>query len=331
MVHLHIQEGNIPMKISFVIPCYNSSQNIALVLDEIDGAMSTRPDINYEVIMVNDCSPDNTAEVISRLALSNERYIAVDLAKNVGQPAALLAGLGVVTGDYIMTSDDDGQTPVGRVFDFLAELEKGYDVVCARYTERAQTSLFRKMGSAANRAMSDWLIEKPSGVYMAAFFMARRFVIDEMVKYKHSFPYISALILRVTQNIGNIDVVQRKRSSGSSGYTVKKLIKLWMNGFTAVSIKPLRLAVKAGAVIAIIGFIWAIVNVIRKICDPRIIVGWTSTIAILLITQGVVLLFLGLIGEYIGRIYMGINDTPQYVIREIVKMDHAADKDTGSR
>ncbi|MGI6076697.1 MAG: glycosyltransferase [Fastidiosipilaceae bacterium] len=307
------------MKISFVIPCYKSSQNIHIVVDEILEAMATRPDVDYEIIMVNDCSPDNTAEVLNKLATENDKMIAVDLAKNVGQANALLAGFGQATGDYIMTSDDDGQTPVGRVFDFLEEMEKGYDVVCARYVDRHQPSLFRRMGSAVNRAMSDWLIEKPEGVYMAAFFMAKRFVIDEMIKYRHSFPYISALILRVTQKVGNVDLVQRERASGSSGYTLGKLFKLWLNGFTSVSIKPLRLAVKTGAVIAVIGFIWAIFNIIRKCVLPHVAVGWTSIIAVLLFTQGVVLLFLGLIGEYIGRIYMGINDTPQYVIRSITR------------
>jgi len=156
---------------------------------------------------------------------------------------------------------------------------------------------------------------------MAAFFMAKRFVIDEMIKYRHAFPYISALILRVTQNVGNVDLVQRERASGSSGYTIGKLFKLWLNGFTSVSIKPLRLAVKTGAVVAVIGFIWAIINVIRKCVLPHIAVGWTSIIAVLLFTQGLVLLFLGLIGEYIGRIYMGINDTPQYVIRSITRKE----------
>lgn len=151
------------MKISFVIPCYNSEKNIGSVLNEIKDVMRTHPETDYEVIMVNDCSKDHTAEVIKKLAESDPHLIAVDLAKNVGQPGALLAGLNYVSGDYIMTSDDDGQTPVGRVFDFLEEIEKGYDVVCARYTERDQPSLFRRMGSALNRGMSDWLIEKPKG------------------------------------------------------------------------------------------------------------------------------------------------------------------------
>lgn len=305
------------MKISFVIPCYNSEKNIGSVLNEIKHAMSARREIDYEVIMVNDCSGDNTARVIKSLAEEDPHLIAVDLAKNVGQPGALLAGLHYVSGDYIMTSDDDGQTPVGRVFDFLAEIEKGYDVVCARYTERDQPSLFRRMGSALNRGMSDWLIEKPKGTYMAAFFMARRYIAEEMIKYRQPYPYISGIILRITQNVGNLDVEQRRRESGSSGYTLKKLLNLWLNGFTAFSIKPLRIATGTGMILALLGFLTAVITLIRKIAVPGILAGWSSTLAAILLVGGLNLIFMGLIGEYIGRIYMCINETPQYVVKEI--------------
>lgn len=305
------------MKISFVIPCYNSSKNIAGVLREIREAMEARPEVDYEVVLVNDCSRDDTARVIKGLAQEDSRVIAVDLAKNVGQPGALLAGLHYVSGDYIMTSDDDGQTPVGRVFDFLAEIEKGYDVVCARYTERDQPSLFRRIGSALNRGMSDWLIEKPKGAYMAAFFMARRYIVEEMIRYRQPYPYISGIILRATQNIGNLDVEQRARNSGSSGYTLKKLLNLWLNGFTAFSIKPLRVAAGAGVLLALVGFVIAVVTVIRKLTVPGILAGWSSLMAAVFFVGGLILLFMGLIGEYIGRIYMCINETPQYVVKEI--------------
>ena len=143
------------MKISFVIPCYNSSKNISKVIKEIDDAMEQRKEIEYEIILVNDCSKDNTAEVIKSIAKKRNDLIAIDLVKNVGQPNALLAGLNYVSGDYIMTSDDDGQTPVGRVFDFLDEINKGYDVVCARYIDRNQPSAFRRFGSVLNSIMSD--------------------------------------------------------------------------------------------------------------------------------------------------------------------------------
>lgn len=305
------------MKLSFVIPCYNSAGNIESVLNEIKETMNTHPETDYEVVLVNDCSADGTAGLIKRLAEEDQHLIAVDLAKNVGQPGALLAGLHYVSGDYIMTSDDDGQTPVGRVFDFLAEIEKGYDVVCARYTEREQPSLFRRMGSALNRGMSDWLIQKPKGTYMAAFFMARRYIAEEMIKYRQPYPYISGIILRITQNVGNLDVEQRGRKSGSSGYTLKKLLRLWMNGFTAFSIKPLRIATGTGALLALLGILTAVVTIIRKLTIPGILAGWSSTMAAILLVGGLILIFMGLIGEYIGRIYMCINETPQYVVKEI--------------
>lgn len=314
------------MKISFVIPCYNSAKNIGGVLKEIADAMSARPQTDYEVILVNDCSRDDTAAVIKRLAQENRRVVAIDLAKNVGQPGALLAGFHYVSGDYVMTSDDDGQTPVGRVFDFLAKMEEGYDVVCARYTDRDQPSFFRRIGSALNRGMSDWLIEKPEGTYMAAFFMARRYIAEEMIKYRQPYPYISGLILRITQNVGNLDVEQRARASGSSGYTLKKLLNLWLNGFTAFSIKPLRVATGTGMVLALAGFVVALVTLVRKIMVPGILAGWSSLMAAILFVGGLILIFMGLIGEYIGRIYMCINETPQYVVKEITGYEKDAGK-----
>lgn len=309
------------MKISFVIPCYNSSKNIESVLNEIKEAMMQKPEVGYEVVLVNDCSKDDTARIIKALAKQDSHIIAIDLAKNSGQPNALLAGFNHVSGDYVMTSDDDGQTPVGRVFDFLDEINKGYDVVCARYTERNQRSSFRRLGSYLNLKMSDWLIEKPKDTSMSIFFMARRYIIDEMVKYHQPYPYIAGLILRTTQNIGNLDMEQRERNSGHSGYTLNKLLKLWLNGFTAFSIKPLRIAAGLGIVLGCGGVLLALITIIRKLLIVNIQVGWSSLIAVNLIIGGLILIFMGLIGEYIGRIYMCINDTPQYVIKEIVKKE----------
>ncbi|MDY4833725.1 MAG: glycosyltransferase family 2 protein [Frisingicoccus sp.] len=306
------------MKISFVIPCYNSEKNIHGVLEEIRNAMAERPEVDYEVVLVNDCSKDRTADIIKEIAHEDPHVIAVDLAKNAGQPNALLAGFNHVSGDYIMTSDDDGQTPVGRVFDFLDEINKGYDVVCARYTERKQQSLFRRMGTWVNTKMSDWLIEKPKGTYMASFFMARRYIIDEMIKYKQPYPYIAGLILRTTQNIGNIDMEQRERNSGSSGYSISKLLKLWVNGFTAFSIKPLRISAGIGAVMGAAGAVLAFITGLRKLIVPGCKSGSSPLISVNLTVGGLILLFMGLIGEYIGRIYMCINETPQYVVKETV-------------
>ncbi|MBQ3975638.1 MAG: glycosyltransferase [Lachnospiraceae bacterium] len=307
------------MKISFVIPCYNSEKNIGFVLDEIRQAMEKRPEVDYEVIMVNDCSKDDTAAVIGEIARRDPHMVLVDLAGNVGQANAIVCGLNYVTGDYVMTSDDDGQTPVGRVFDFLAELEKGYDVVCARYVERDRPSGLRGLGSALNRAMSDWLIEKPEGTYMAAVFMARRFVTDEMIRYRLPYSYISGLILRITKNVGNLDVKQRKRQSGSSGYTFSRLLALWMNGFTAFSVKPLRLSAGTGFVLAFLSAAACLITLIANLLSPQIRILGALILEAVFFTCGLQLLFLGLAGEYIGRIYMCINKAPQYVVKEVVR------------
>lgn len=310
------------MKLSFVIPCYNSSKNIHRVITEIQKTVVQREKFDYEVILVNDYSKDDTAKVIKELALNNPRIKAIDLAKNSGQPSAILAGFRFVTGDYIITADDDGQTPICQIYEFVDKLEEGnYDVVCAKYMERKQTTLFRRMGTRLNEIMSDWLIKKPKGVYMSVFLCARPFVIKEVLKYRHSYPYLAGLILRTTQNIGNVESVQRERNEGASNYTFKRLFFLWLNGFTAFSIKPLRVSVLFGVGFSGCGFIMALILIIRKLLLVNIQIGWSSLISAMLIIGGIILLFLGMIGEYIGRIYMCINEAPQYVIREITDIE----------
>lgn len=304
------------MKISFVIPCYRSADTIEGVWEEIRDAMKARPGIDYEVILVNDNSPDQTSDVIFRLAEEHDAIRAVDLAKNSGQPSAILAGMSLVSGDYVMTSDDDGQTPIDRVFDFLDEMERGdYDVVCARYTERDQPSLFRRFGSGMNRKVADYMIDKPKGVYMATIFLARRFVADRLAEYRKPYPYMAALLLRITRNIGNVSVPQRKRAAGSSGYTFSKLLKLWMNGFTSNPTKPIALAAKTGAAFFFVSFVLFLVFLIRLIIGSDGGNAAWILASCIFFTQSIVLFFLALIGEVVGRSYVCISDVPQYVIR----------------
>lgn len=170
-------------------------------------------------IFTIDHSTDNTWCVLKELADENQEVICIDFAKNFGQPSALLAGFAVAQGDYILTSDDDdGQCPVGEVFHFWEELQKGYDVVCAKYTARHPASGFRKIGTYINEWMARAILKKPDGLALASFFMAKKFVVEKMLEYKNAYPYIAGLLLRTTTNIGNITLVQRARTSGESGY-----------------------------------------------------------------------------------------------------------------
>ena len=307
------------MKISFVIPCYRSENTLEAVVDEIKEKMALLRNYEYEIILVNDCSPDNTFAVIRRLCAENENIIGLDHAKNFGQHAALMAGFHYATGDTIVCLDDDGQTPADEVDKLLDKIEEGYDVVYAAYASKRH-SLFRNIGSNLNRKMTEVMLGKPKELYISSYFAAKRFVVEEMVKYHNAYPYVIGLVLRTTKNICNVTVEHRDRMEGTSGYSFKKLVALWINGFTSFSVVPLRIASYGGGFVAITGFLYAVYTVVAKICDPNRVIGWSSTIAAMMILGGMILLVLGMIGEYIGRIYISLNNSPQYVIRTVI--DH---------
>ena len=307
-------------RVSFVVPCYCSANTIGSVVDEIERTMPSLPQYDYEIVLVNDCSPDSTFSVLSDLAEKDGRITAVDLTRNFGQHGALMAGFHHCRGDIVVCLDDDGQTPADEVGKLLSKLEEGYDVVYASY-EHKQHSKFRNWGTRINNRMTEIMLGKPKDLAIPSYLAAKRFIIDEMLNYKHCFPYVDGLVLRSTRRICNVPVDHRQRQQGESGYTFGKLIALWMNGFTSFSVKPLRLATYAGALTAFLGFIYALVIIIKHFVDSSVPAGWSSTMALQLVLGGIILVVLGLIGEYIGRIYMCINASPQFVERQVVKKD----------
>lgn len=313
--------------ISFVIPCYCSEDTIEAVIQEIIDEVAKQDIYQYEIILVNDCSTDHTSTVLKDLAEKNHNIVIVEFAKNFGQPAAILAGFQKVTGEYMVCMDDDGQMPVESVFDLIRALEDGADVVFGRYDSPKQ-NVFRNIGSRVNVWMSEVLLSKPKDLYISSFWAARRYVIDELVKYDAAYPYMAGLLLRTTRNMVNIPVVHRPRESGSSGYTFFKLLNLWLNGFTAFSVKPLRFATFCGIFCAAIGFIFSIVMVIRKFLNPDILIGYASTITVILFIGGMLMMLLGLVGEYVGRIYISINKAPQYVIRGVIDQRDLSEEKT---
>ena len=310
-------------KISFVIPCYNSTNTREAVVQEIKEVMAT--DMNrydYEIVLVNDGSPDGTTyDAISKI-VEKEKYIkGINLARNFGQPSAVMAALNHTTGDYVVCGDDDGQTPFIELPKLFEKIEEGYDLVEAKYAVREKRSLFRKMGTLMNEGMATWLISKPKGLELTTYWVVKRFVVDQMIEYPNSYPYLGGLMLRATQNACNVDVTHRERISGSSGYNIKKMIELWLNGFTSFSVKPLRLMSKIGILVAIIGFVYGLVITISKILDPNVSAGYSSIMSVNLFMFGVLFFFMGLIGEYVGRIYISLNKAPQYVVKDYKESD----------
>lgn len=307
-------------KLSFVIPCYGSETTIGIVVNEIIATLRQRPQYEYEIILVNDCSPDNVWKSIRALALSDPHITGICLAKNFGQHSALMAGYRACSGDLIISLDDDGQTPASELFTLVDKMEEGWDVVYASY-EHKMHSGFRNFGTWMNEKMTESLIGKPKGLKVTSYFVMRRFIADEILRYQNAYPYIEGLIFRATKHITNVPVTHHSRMVGESGYTFGKLLALWFNGFTAFSVKPLRIATVCGTASAFLGFCYGIYVVIRKLVDPAIEMGWSSIIASIFFIGGLILVMLGLIGEYIGRIYISLNNAPQYTIREVVRQD----------
>lgn len=307
-------------KISFVIPCYRSEHTISGVVAEIQEKMKQLTQYEYDVFLVNDCSPDNTLQVVRELCEKYENIKGISFSRNFGQHSALMAGLRHSDGDYVVCLDDDGQTPADEVDKLLGKLDEGYDAVYAKY-EHKQHSTFRNLGSKVNELMLRIMLDKPAELYVSSYFAVRRFVVEDMVRYENSYPYVIGLVLRATKNVTNVVVQHREREEGTSGYTLKKLLGLWFNGFTAFSVKPLRIATAIGVGCAGVGFLYGLYTIVKRLINPAVPMGFSALMSAIVFFGGMVMVLLGLIGEYIGRIYISLNNSPQYVIREKLNLD----------
>ena len=305
-------------KLSFVIPCYGSEKTIEHVVSDIVATVENKNP--YEVICVNDCSPDGVYTVLAKLSAENKNIKVVNLAKNFGQHNAMMAGYHHVTGDIVITLDDDGQTDPNVCYKLIEAIDDDTDVVYARYPSKKH-NIFRNFGTWMSKMMKIWLCDWPKTLTGTSYFAAKRFIIDEIKKYENPYTFPTGLIIRVTRKVKNVDIEHHAREFGKSGYTFKKLLNLWLNGFTQFSVKPLRISTFIGGIFALCGFIFALATVIRKLVHPEILVGYSSIMCVLLFIGGMLMIMLGLIGEYIGRIYICLNKAPQYVIRNTLNIE----------
>lgn len=316
------------MRVSVVIPCYYSEAMIAKVVgltsEELD-----KGGYEHEFILVNDGSRDGTFDQIEMLCRENENVVGVDCARNLGQHAAIMAGLQHTSGDVIMLMDDDMQTHPSqclKLLDAIAEHEE-CDVVFASWPEHKE-ALWRRMGSNFAVWSIRVMTKRPKEIYPSNFFVMRDYVRDEVVRYTGPYPYIQGLLFRATSRMMNVEVQHFEREQGSSGYTFKALVRLWASvlGF---SMLPLRMVSIVGAGIGIVGIAAAIFVAVRRALDASMAAGWPSLMAVLLICSGLILVSLGVIGEYIGRLFMTANNAPQYVVKRVV--DNRPPCDGGAR
>ncbi|WP_010262470.1 glycosyltransferase [Treponema primitia] len=307
--------------ISFIIPCYRSEFTIEQVVSEIISQFSGKQDFDYQIILVCDGSPDNTFGVIRALCKNDGKIIGLNLSRNFGGGSARMAALPYVKGAYVVYMDDDGQHPAEGIFPLIEKLKEGYDMVYAHFKHKKHT-LLKRFGSYVNRVMTEILIGKPRHIFISSFNAKTAFVSRELQRYSSPSPYGLGYLMQITRNIANVEMEHRTRIAGKSGYTFIKSLRLWMNGFASFSVVPLRIFSIFGSFCSLFGFIFGIVLIIQKILNPHIAAGYTSTMASLFFIGGVLMMMLGLLGEYVGRMFMVLNNLPQYVVREVINNEN---------
>ncbi|MDO5146563.1 MAG: glycosyltransferase family 2 protein [Eubacteriales bacterium] len=316
---------------SIVIPCYKSSQTIRKMVEMTAAELQNLGISQFEFILVDDYSPDGGATLseLKRLAEDYPYVQAISLAKNSGQHNAVMAGLNYASGERIIAMDDDMQTHPSQLRYLLEEIEKGYDIVYGYYPQKKH-SAFRNFGSFMNYLTVRVLIGKPKDMKTSSYWVIRRFVRDYVIQYQSPYTHLQGLFLRTTRNISCIPIQHFDREVGESGYTFKKLLQLWSN-IMGYSVVPLRMATYCGYFFSILSILGAAFVAIRKLLVPSMAIGWPSMMCAICFFSGIIMLFMGLIGEYLGRMFLGMNRQPQFVIREIYRQADLPQKKSDSQ
>ncbi len=302
-------------EVSIVIPVYKSATILPHLIQQIDYAMNESGYAgNYEVLLVNDCSPDESWRVIETLCDQYAQIKGINLMKNTGQHNAIMAGLNHAAGKVIVMMDDDLQHPPKYISHLVNKIREGYDVCYTKFRERKH-SAWKVFCSKFTDKMAMILLDKPEGIYMSPFKAVSAVIKKEIIKYTGPYAYVDGLILMISANITSINIEHHKRFEGRGNYTFIKGVTLWFKMATSFSVVPLRIASFLGLLSAVCGFIFAIIMVIEKLTRDVPIIGWASLIVTILLMGGIQLFAIGAIGEYLGRMYININKKPQFIVR----------------
>jgi glycosyltransferase involved in cell wall biosynthesis len=311
----HSERATPDFALSIVIPVYNGASSIP----ELIGALAELPIAGgHEIILVNDGSPDNSLEVCKGLIdKARVPMTLVDLARNYGEHNAVMAGLRHSRGAHVITMDDDLQNPPEEVQRLLAFAQATGKEVIYTYFDDKQHSFWRNLGSRFTNRVADFVLDKPKGLYLSSFRCISAFVVREITRYEGPFPYVDGLILQVTHDVDRLLVRHLARAAGLSNYTVRRLLRLWMSMFVNFSVMPLRISTMTGFVLSALGAIGGAIAAAEALfSEPP--PGWASLFAAVLVLSGVQLMILGIIGEYLGRLYLTANRKPQSVIKEVL-------------
>ncbi|MCF0056696.1 glycosyltransferase family 2 protein [Dyadobacter sp. CY356] len=299
------------MKLSVIIPVYNSEASIESLVIKLQHELK---DISFEIVMISDGSSDGSNKICTRLSaqFSNVRFIA--LRRNYGEFNAVMCGLNWAKGEFCVMVDDDFQNPPDEIINLVNEAEKGdYDVVYTYYSKK-EHAVYRNLGSRLVNWITSYSLNKPKNLYLSSFKLIRKEVVEEIIKYKGPYPYIDGLIFRITKNIGTVQVHHQKREEGTSNYTWRKLISLFLNILFCYSSLPIRLFMPIGLALFGLGFFFLLFLSGQWIIgpDPK---GWQVVTAAVLFIGGIQCTLLSVLGEYIGKSFMAQSGQPQYVIK----------------
>ena len=302
------------IKTSIVIPVFNSELILPKLILEIANAMEGQ---SYEVILINDGSTDKSWNVIVNLVNNYDCLKGICLARNFGQDNAIMAGLHHSTGEYVAIMDDDLQHSPYDIIRLRNKCESGFDVCYADYSHAKLQLWWKNFGSYLNAKQAEIIIGKSREIYLSPFKIISRLVVESILQYKNAYPYIDGLIFRSTNSISQIKVEHYKRYASKSNYNLRKSISVFMKHLTGFSIIPLRIATLIGFLTSTLALFLAIYYILIYF-HGDVIEGWTTLAVLILLIGGAILMSLGIIGEYIGRIYLVANKRPQFVVRKII-------------
>lgn len=301
--------------LSIVIPVYNGADTVPQLVEAL--ARLPVPG-GLEIVLVNDGSPDHSLAVCQRLCEQQQVAMSVvDLSRNFGEHNAVMAGLSQARGTHIITMDDDLQNPPEEVLKLWQYTRNGgFDVVYTRYNHK-QDARWRNWGSRLANTCANLVLDKPKDLYLSSFRCLNAFTAQALLNHTGPFPYIDGLILQITQRIGSLEVAHLPREQGQSNYTLRRLIRLFLSMLLNFSVMPLRIATATGLLIASLGLLGLLAVVVEFFTVGQLPSGWASLMAGILLLAGVQLVMLGVIGEYLGRLFLTVNQKPRFVIRSV--------------